>query len=189
MAAQAMEVIAGPLTMWVAVTGTAKPNVTTTPPVAWTKLGTNGNLNYSDKGVTVEHDETLGFFQPGGGTGKRKAWRQSEDLFISAELVDLTVEQYAITLNNATVTTTAGPPAVKSIPLQQGITVAQFALLARGASPVNNALVAQYFVPVVVQAENPTPVYSLQGPTMLAVKFQALADDTLGFGTWEEQTS
>ena len=187
--AQATEVIAGPLTLWVAPVGTAKTLVNANPNASWTKLGTNGNLNYSDKGVTVEHDETLGFFQPAGSTGKRKAWRQSEDLFISAELADLTAEQYAIVLNNAAVTTQAGPPAIKIMNIQQGIVVNQFALLARGTSPINATLPAQYFVPVVVQAENPTPVYSLQGPALLAVKFQALADDTLGFGTWEEQTA
>lgn len=184
------EIVAAPLTLWVAPVGTAKPLVNAVPSGSWLKLGTSGTKNYSDKGVTVEHPQTLGFFKPAGGTGKRKAWRIDEDFMISVELVDTTAEQYAVALNNATVTTAAGPPATKTIQLQQGPTVAQYALLARGISPVNDALPAQYFVPIVIQADNPTPVYAGNAmPAMLAVKFQALEDVTLGFGTWEEQTA
>lgn len=183
------EVIAGPLTVYVAPVGTTKPAVNAAPSGSWIKLGTSGTKNYSDKGVTVEHPQTLAFFKPAGSTGKRKAWRTDEDFFIGVELVDLTAEQYAIALNNATVTTTAGPPATKSIPLQQGQTVAQWALLARGVSPIGDSLSAQYFVPIVIQAENPTPIYAINAPAMLACKFQALEDATLGFGTWEEQTA
>lgn len=183
------EIIAAPLTVYVAPTGTAKPTVGTAPATPWVKLGTAGTKNYSDKGVTVEHAQTLSFFRAAGSTGSRKAWRSAEELFISLELADLTAEQYAQVLNNATVTTNPGPPATKSISLLQGQSVAQFALVARGASPVADGLAAQYFVPICIQADNPAPVYAVSGAALLAVKFQALEDATAGFGTWEEQTA
>lgn len=185
-----MEVIAAPLTLWVGPTGTAKPDVNAAPGAGWTKVGAAGAKNYSDKGVVVTHDQTIVTWKPAGSTGARKAWRTEEFVTVEVELVDVTAEQYAIALNDASVTTAAGPPATKSIELQQGATVALFAILARGLSPVDESLAAQYFCPVVFQAENPAPAYAAAGvPAMLALKFQTLEDESLGFGEYEEQTA
>jgi hypothetical protein len=129
-------------------------------PGSWFKLGTSGTKNYDEKGVTVSHSETLGTFTPGRRHRARKVFRSAEEFLIDFELVDLTIEQYAKILNDATVTTTVGPPAIKDINLLQGLTVKTFALLARGVSPVNDTLPAQYQVPIVYEAESPSPVYS-----------------------------
>ena len=49
------EILAGPYTLWLAPVGTAFPIVTVVPPIAWIKVGTNGDANYDDDGVTVSH--------------------------------------------------------------------------------------------------------------------------------------
>jgi hypothetical protein len=184
-----MEILASPLTVYVAPVGTAFPAVNTTPGGSWFLLGTSGSKNYDEKGVTVEHQETLNTFRPAGGTGARKVWRSAEELAISFELVDLTIEQYAKILNDAVVTTTAGPPAIKDINLQQGLTVKTFALVAKGLSSVNEALPAQYQVPIVYENESPSIVYRKDQPASIAVKYQALEDATLGFGKLIVQTA
>jgi hypothetical protein len=181
------EVIAAPLTVWVAPVGTTKPVINVAPSGSWVKLGTSGTKNYGQKGVVVTHNETVVKWRPAGGTGHRKAWRTEEFPSVEFDLIDLTAEQYAYALNSATVTTAGN---AKSIPLQQGATMAQVALLARGISPVNDAFAAQYFLPIAIEIGTAAPAYAGEGvPAGLSLKFDALEDATLGFGTWEEQIS
>jgi hypothetical protein len=183
------EVITGPLTVYVAPVATAFPAVNAAPGGGWFKLGTNGTKNYDEPGVTVTHDQTVGKFTPAGSTAARKVFRTAEQLLIEFSLADLTIEQYAKIMNDATVTTTVGPPATKDINLQLGLAVTTFALLARGVSPISDALPAQYQVPIVYQAASPKPVYSKTGVAMLACQFEALDDLALGFGKLMIQTA
>jgi hypothetical protein len=181
------EVIAAPLTLFAAPVGTAKPAINVAPSGAWVKLGTSGPKNYGTKGVVVTHNETITKWRPAGGTGHRKAWRVEEFISVEVDLIDLTAEQYAYALNTATVTTSGN---AKSIPLEQGATVAQVALLARGLSPVNDAFAAQYFLPIAIEDGTAAPAYAGEGvPAMLSLKFDSIEDPTLGYGTWEEQIS
>lgn len=183
------EIVAAPLTVYVAAVGTAFPSVDAAPNGSWTKLGTSGTKNYDEDGVTVTHSQTIETFTPAGGTGPRKAWRTEEGLLVGFNLVDLTPEQFAKVLNDAAVATVGGPPAVKEILLLQGLTVARFALVARGLSTVNDALPAQYQVPICFQNAEPEPVYKKGEPAMLACEFMALEHDTLGFGKLIVQTA
>jgi hypothetical protein len=181
------EVIAAPLTVYVAPVGTAKPAVNAAPGGSWIKLGTSGTKNYGTKGVVVTHNDTIVKWRPAGGTGHRKAWRTEEFISVEFDLIDLTAEQYAYAMNTATVTTAGN---AKSIPMQMGVTVAQVALLARGISPINDAFAAQYFIPIAIQTGDPAPAYAGEGvPAGLSIKFDSIEDATLGYGTWEEQIS
>lgn len=182
------EIVAAPLTLYLAAVGTAFPAVNAAPAGTWTKLGTSGDKNY-EGGVTVTHEQTTTTFTPGGGTAPRKAWRTEEALRIAVTLVDLSPEQYAKILNDVAVTTTAGPPATKDFNLLQGLDVARFALLARGKSPVLDTVNAQYQVPIVIQSGNPEPVYQKGEPAGLAIEFMALEDAALGFGKLMIQTA
>lgn len=186
------EIIAKPLTLYLAPVGTAFPLLDAAPAVDWIQVGTSGAKNYEDDGVTVTHDQSIETFTGAGGTGKQKAWRTEEDLLIGVTLVDLSPAQYAQALNNATVTTVAAGVSTvgqKHFALQQGLDVAVFALLARGKSTVNEALNAQYEVPKVIQAASPAPVHSKGAPAGLELQFQALEDSTLGFGKLRIQTA
>lgn len=183
------EIIAAPLTVYLAPVGTAFPLTNAAPAGTWFKLGTNGSKNYDAKGVTVTHDDTIGSFTPAGGTAKRKVFRTDESMMIEFDLADLTIEQYAKILNDATVTVTAGPPATKDINLLQGLAVTTFALLARGVSPVNDALPLQYQVPIVYASSKPKPVYTKSAAALLNCQFEALEDLTLGFGKLLVQTA
>ena len=53
------EVVAQPFTLWVAPVGTAFPDVDTAPDGSWTKVGTSGDLNYTEDGVTVTHSQSV----------------------------------------------------------------------------------------------------------------------------------
>ena len=89
------EIIGAPFTLWVAPTGTAFPLIDAAPAVDWVKIGTNGDRNYSEEGVTAGHSQTVNYARPAGATGPVKAFRMEEDLMLSLTLWDMTLEQYS----------------------------------------------------------------------------------------------
>jgi hypothetical protein len=185
------EIVAAPYSVYLADVGTAFPDVDETPAAGWTLLGTSGDLNYNEDGVQVTHEQTLATFRPAGGSGNRKVWRTEEDLKITVKLADLSPDQYAKILNDATVTTVpsgAGTAGTKAFDLQQGLDVALFALLARGVSSVDDSLACQYQVPIVYQSANPAPVGKKGEPALLELEFSTLEDSSDGFGELIEQT-
>lgn len=191
------EIVAAPVTMYMATLGTAMPAVDATAAAitgaGWTLIGTNGNLDYDSAGVTVTHNQTLATFQPLGTTAPNKVWRTSEQLEVSVTLADISPTAYSVALNDVAVTTvvaTTGLAGESDIPLLQGISVAVYALLVVGTSPMNNLYQAQYQIPAVYQASNPAPVYKLGTPAELALTFATLLDPNGGgFGNFREQSA
>jgi len=91
-----LEIIAAPFDVYRAVVGTAFPLVSASPAVAWSKIGSNGSLNYDDSmGVVVEHSQDFNFFRALGDAGVRKAFRTQEELRIKLKLYDITLEPVA----------------------------------------------------------------------------------------------
>lgn len=188
------EILAGPVTAYVAAANTAIVQVDTAPGGSWTKLGTSGSDNYNEDGVTVTHEQTIEAFRALGTTGNRKAWRTEEAVMVEFTVHDLTAEQYKKALNDASITTTAagsGIPGHKSIPMLQGHNVSLYALLLRteSQSPYGDSMNAQYWVPVCYQDENPEVVYKKGEPAGLKFKFASLEDATNGFGVYDAQTA
>jgi hypothetical protein len=172
------EVIAAPFNAWVAAPGTAFPTLATEESAfasGWTKLGTSGDKNYSEAGVTVTHTQTQGQFVSAGGITPRKKWRTDEGMQVAFDLVDLSPKQYALIMDNATVTTVTGASGEQSFQLKRGITVHVYALLLRGVSTLNEAKHGQYEISTCVQMANPAPKFALKGgPAMLALQFDVL---------------
>jgi hypothetical protein len=173
------EIIGAPFTLWVASVGTAFPNVDVNPAVGWTKVGTSGDLNYMDEGVTVEHSQSINFFRAAGDTGSRKAFRTEEDCMVRLTLADLTLEQYKLALNGNSLTPVAeasGIPGTKKLGLSRGLTIDTRALLVRGPSPYMADGIAQYEIPVAVQTGKQQLVYRNGQPAGLALEWTALVD-------------
>lgn len=174
------EIIGAPLTAWFGNVGATFPKVNEDPSgTYWTKIGSNGNLNYGDEGVKVTHNRTVNLFRALGDTGTRKVFALEESQKISLMLYDLTLEQYRLALNNNTVTTvpaSVGVAGYKKIGLSRGINVATMALLLRGLSPYGAQLIAQYEVPIAVQVGNPEPIYKKGEAVGLALEWESLVD-------------
>lgn len=195
---QPYEIVGQPLTLWVAPVGTAFPLIDAAPAAEWILVGTSGDNNYSDAGVTVTHSQTINKVRPAGSVGPRKAFRADEDLMFALTLWDVTLEQYALALGRLEAVTTtaagAGTAGFKTLGLSRGETVPEMALLARGVSPYADGMAAQYQVPRCYQSGNPAPVYNKGVPAGLALQFEALedltaVDPTLRFGTIVAQTA
>lgn len=186
------EVIAAPFTVWVAAVGAVFPSVGDEPDSSdWTLVGSSGSLNYDDAGVKVEHKQSMAFWRSLGDSGSRKVFRSTEDLVISLELVDVTLEQYALALNGNAVTPNTGE--VK-LGLSRGLTVDTRALLVRGPSPYVADGAMQFEVPIAVQTGSPQVVFKRDDPAGLALEWTALVDpaassDDERFGRLVAETS
>ena len=186
------QITAFPLTIYVAPTGEAMPDVDEAPAGDWLKLGTAGAKDYAEEGVTVTHSQTIETFTGAESTAPRKAFRTEEGLVLAFTLSDLSPEQFATILDDASVTTTAagsGIPGTKDFDLLRGVGVEQFALLARGQSTIDNALALQYEWPTVFQSGSPAPVFAKGSPAGLAVEFTALEVVAGEFGTLVVQSA
>lgn len=178
---QPFEIVAQPFTLWVAAVGSTFPTIDEDPGVSWTKIGTSGDLNYTEDGVKVSHKQKVETFRALGSTGPRKAFRTEEEQMIALTVADLTLEQYAQALNNNAVSTVpagVGTAGYKKIGMTRGLDVAQRALLIRGAkaSAYMENGVAQYEVPIAVQVGEPEVVFVKGAPAGLSLEFQALED-------------
>src|SRR5215468_3718774 len=174
------EIVCAPYDVYVAPALTAFPNVDTPASAfasatsfasGWKLSGTSGAKNYDDTGVAVGQPQTVNTFTPAGSTTPRKVWRTGEELTVTYTLADVSPEQYALTINNATVTTVAAASATagtKSFELMRGVGVATHAVLVRGISSVDDSLIAQYEIKAAYQGGSPTVTYSKQNPAELA---------------------
>jgi hypothetical protein len=174
------EIIASPATLWIAPVATAFPLIDAAPAGPWAKIGTSGELNYKEDGVTIRHGQSVTRWRSLGDTGSRKAFRTEEALQVSVVLADVSLEQYMHALNENTVTDTpaGGEAGFKKIGLSRGPGVEARALLIRMPSPYGANLQAQYEIPRAVHIGEPEVVYSKGEPAGLALEYEAMVDET-----------
>ena len=174
------EVLAFPLTVYLADVGTAFPLIDDAPgtfAVGWAVLGTEGDLNYDENGVIVSHSETTFDFTPAGSTMPSKRFRTAEDLLTKLNLVDVSPEQYAKVMNDAPVTTVAAGSGIageKHFSMFRGDQVNSFAVLLRGVSPVDNDLNMQYEVPKAYVSVNGDVTYNKGVVAALPIEIQMI---------------
>lgn len=173
------EIVGQPLELFLAPVGTAFPLVDADPAGTWVLVGTSGTRSQDENGVTVTHSQTITKARPGGTTGPVKAFRTEEDLMFKLTLWDVSLEQYMLALNANELTTTAagsGTAGFKKLGLSRGREVATYALLARGVSPYDDGMTAQYQVPRCYQSASPAIAYKKGVPAGVDLEFTALED-------------
>lgn len=172
----AEEIIAGPLTLWVAPVGTAFPTIATAEAAfdaAWEKIGTSGTRNYDDDGVTLNMAETVEEWIPAGGTLPRMAIRTEEQCEFTVKVADMTIQQLKRALNGNTVTEDGGADTTE-ISLYRGLDITDYALLCRGKSPYDAAGIAQWQVPRCYQSSEPEIEFVKGNPASYELTFRAL---------------
>ena len=153
-------------------------------------LGLNGNKNYTEDGVILGLPETKEKQMTLGSTVARKKFRTEEAVTLSVSVLDLTVETFAKTMNDATVTETAAAtmvPGVRSFPLKRGSKVAEMACLMRGQSPYDDAMTAQYWLPLADITIDGDLTYVKGVGVFVPVMFEGLDDVTSGLGDYDAQ--
>ena len=175
------EIIAAPLTVWIAPVGTPFPALGGAPGEAWVLLGANGSRSFSGSGVSLIHQRTFSSPPPPAGqTSSNVSTIETDDLRIRVELLDLTLEQYSLVLGSNGISMVArmpGVPGTRTVGLSVPGRVAQeFALLARGPSPYLDDHLSQYEVPRCTEVGSPQIVRRKGVPAGLSIEFKALPD-------------
>lgn len=173
---QPYQIIAGPAKVYVAPVGTPFPAIDSVYSVdvdfgtaLWTDLG------HTDGGVKVAHAQTIVPLRTDQVTAAVKMVRSEEDLEITFSLAELTLEHYAVVLNQVGAVTPG--TGFKKINLYRGGSgVETFALLVRGDQlspygPYN----LQYEVPNAYQSGAPDTEYTKDAKALLACSFMAIA--------------
>lgn len=174
MAGQPYEIVIAPFSVYVAPVGESFPAVTADPPGGnWVEIGTNGNINFGEDGVTVQHQETVEDHRGLGSTGILKSGRTEEDMLISFTLHDLTLEEYTRALNFRSVATETND---KVLDIYMGHEVAYRALLVRGVSPYMDSANLQYEIPRVRAESAQEVVFQKGNPAGLQMMFRVLHD-------------
>lgn len=170
------EIVAHPLTVFLAPVGTSFPDVHDDPDdfdADWFRLGASGPENYDDDGVTVQHPQSIEEWF-GSSVQPVKAFRTEERLVVSFTLVDIGIDSYARMLGNDDDVTENTDDS--EFNLARGHVIQTYALLARGLSPADNDLHAQYQIPYCYPGGEPEVQYQKGDPAGLAFEYTALAD-------------
>ena len=191
------EIVVGPLEIWLAAAVEAEDDVDIAPVGNWNKVGTTGDENYTEDGVTVTHSQTVQEHRAVGTTGALKATRTEESLTIAFALMDMNLAQVTRLLNNTTKSTgaTAGASAFDYIGLRRGADITVLSMIARGdgLSPTG-AYNIQLYTPRVYQSGDFSPVFSKSAVATYAAVFSALEHQSAAtaeqrFGRWVIETS
>ena len=173
------ELIAGPITLYVADMGQAQPEISeATPPSPWTVLGANIN----DGGVTFEHSETITEYSPLQTAATTKLFREREMLNLTCQIDDLSTEVWARIANGASVSTQAagsGTGGYQSFRVGAGFTLRYYTLLIRGTSPEDNALNLQAYAPNAYLSWTGGPTFVKGEPAGLELSIMLVHDATL----------
>ncbi|KKN39094.1 hypothetical protein LCGC14_0746900 [marine sediment metagenome] len=176
MSTEPYEVVVGPVEVYISPVGTAMPAVTLEPPASpWVLIGTLGNREIGEDGVSLAHEESIEDFRGLGSTGILKSMRTEEGIVISFMLNDITLAEYSRALNlNAK--TTDGSDDV--IDLYKGVDVATRALLVRGngLGPNGASKNIQFELPRVRPDAAPDVVFVKGTPAGLALSFRVMDD-------------
>lgn len=174
------EIIMAPITVYTGPVGETFPEIQATPAGNWATLGTSGNENYAEEGVSIAMNQTVALHRTLGAPGPKKAGRTAEDLIISLILEDLDPDKFLAALNGNTVADTAADAdtgGYSTIGLSRHLSVTQYALLVRGPSAYDNENYnMQLEVPVAVVTGSPVLVFTKGEAAGWAMEFTALDD-------------
>lgn len=145
-----LEIITGPVSLYWGPVGEAFPAVSAAPVGNWLLVGTSGAHNYHEDGVTITSEKSVEYFRALASGYPRKAFITEADLIVGVTLVDQTLANSRLALNQNTVTI-ASP--ISHIQLDVGLDVSEIALLVRGTgkSPQFSGGNLQYELPRVVE--------------------------------------
>lgn len=184
---QPFEIIAGPVKVYLGPVGETMPYVDDVPAGNWVLLGTAGDKNYGEDGVTVQKEQSIELVRTLGALGPVKALRTAEDMKIMLVLHDMTLEHLTKVLNDQAVVTVAaasGTPGYKHIPLLRGFDISEHAILIRGdMSPEGEDFAMQYEIPRGFFSGSPEAVFRKNEPVGLAAEITVLEDPDAAAGS------
>jgi len=185
------ELIVGPVTVYTGPVAEARPDLEDAPAGNWVTLGTNGDKNYEESGVSIEPTQEIAEWFSLGSTAPQQAFRTQERILVSLALADLTAEHLAKVWNDVSVTDTApgsGTAGVRDFDMLRGSSVTEYGLLLRwDVSPYIVTAKMQIWLPRVYVVSMGALAAVKGEPMSTEVVFSALEHSTSGFGKFEAQ--
>lgn len=170
------ELVTAPFELWWAPSGTAFPAVDADPSPTFTLIGTGGPLNYSEDGVTVSWEVTTEDVLVLGDIDPACVLVTGRDMRVGVQMLDHSLDQLRIALNNNATTQDPGPPSVTVLDLDTGSDLTQLALLVRGVgkSPEFAGANVQWEFDPVVEVASKELTYVKGQPAGVALEFRVL---------------
>lgn len=172
------EILAGPLELYLAPVGEAFPVIGDPPAGNWELIGASGDENYTDDGVTVNLPQSIEKFTPAGTTMAVKAFRTEESVEVGVTVADVRNQVLQYALNGNSIDESTG---VSEIALLRGLDVTEYALMARGKSPYEDASdtdTGQFQVPRCYMMSEPEIAYVKGEPHAVELNFDALLPES-----------
>lgn len=171
-----LEIINGPLSIYWAPVGESYPAVSAAPSGNWALVGTSGAHNYHEDGVTVSHDKSVEFFRALASPYPRQSFITEADVMVSVRLVDKTLAQLRLALNQNTVTISSP---ISHVQLDVGLDPTEIALLVRGTgkSPQFSGGNLQYEIPRCVEEGSREWAYVKGEPVGSELNFRMIYDE------------
>lgn len=176
------EIVGMPADIYLAAVGATFPDIDATPnPATWTKLGTNGSLNYTPDGVKAGQPQSFNVWRSAGSAAPRKVFRTEEDGKYGVSVADMTLEVLTEAIGRlapTAVTSVPGTADHKKIGLSRGLNIPTVALLIRieGGSPEMADGNTQYEIPYAQYTGSPEIVWRRDQPATIDMEWMALVD-------------
>ena len=177
-----LEIIAGPMKIYAAPAVEAMTAVGSSPAGNWVLLGTSGDLNYTEEGVTIRNEQETEMWRSLGSPYPRKSFRPSADTFVDVVVADMSLVHLRLAWNNNTVTSASG---FDHISMDAGLAPTEHSLLIRGTG--NSPLIAsgnmQIEIEKCVEVGSRELVFVKGEPVAVAFSFQVILNEGGSFPT------
>ena len=188
-----LEIIVGPMELWTAPVGEPMPELDVDPTGNWVLVGTSGDKNYDEDGVSISAEQTIELIRMLGATQPLKANRTEEEFKIAVDIADWDPLQMGLIFNGNAVTVIApgaSIPGSDEIDLNRGLDVTEYALVAKGKSAFGAAFSAQFEILRAVVTSSPESTFNKGDAATYEVEFTALLDETTDtIGAYKSQTA
>ena len=182
------QLLIGAGTLYIAPSGTAKPDLEDAPGVGWRALGeTDGGVKIIKTRKRVKHSSDQR-------TGAIAASQEEEGATVETNLQDSTLENLADVLDGIVTDVAPGSGSIgyRKVGMYSGPEVEEHALLFRGKSPYGANMPAQYYVPRGYMDDDVGREFKKGEKSLIPVKFEVLedldaTDEKLRFGVFEAQ--
>ena len=171
------EVLTGPLEVYLAPAGTAKPDIGTDPPNGdWTLVGQSGSRNQTEDGVTIANTPSYTDFTGAGDIDPIKMFIETREQLVTVNIADLHPDTVA-TAFHSEVTESDG---VRTVSLEGTNVPKEFALVAKGRSALTDeeGKHSQWFWPRVANVSESEMEFTKAEPASHELQFRKLAHDS-----------
>src|SRR3990172_3199979 len=191
MAVAPFAIIAGPGKVWAKSLGVGGSPITMpgvepaedpTEAIPTTSWAAEDFMGRTEGGVTVRNPQSVELLYVDQVILPLKGIRTEASLEVEYQIAEITLERYAKLMNDALVTTAAGPPAVKHFRFPASTEVVRFSVLVRFPSPYENTR-AQIHIPVAIMSGEPEMTFVKDDKATLSVTWQGL-EDPANLGTF-----